>query len=184
MNLLVCNIYMKKRIIYISALVPLLWPLKSLAHCPLCTAGAGAAAVGAAWLGVGQIPIGVFIGAFAIALGLWVSKLIKRQFIPQQKWILAIFSYLTTIFPLTMMLTDVHSIYVSIFGEYGSLFNRVYVFNGFIVGSILGSIIIMASPTLSKKLSVWRKGKLIPYQGMIITFVLLFVVSVITDLSL
>ena len=33
------------------------------AHCPLCAMGAGAAAVGAVWLGISKVVVGLFIGA-------------------------------------------------------------------------------------------------------------------------
>lgn len=48
-------------------------PRATFAHCPLCTIGAGAAAVGAAWLGVSYMVIGVFLGAFGLAIGLWTA---------------------------------------------------------------------------------------------------------------
>jgi hypothetical protein len=173
---------MKNKLIIIPAVVAVLLPKSALAHCPLCTAGAGAAALGAAWLGVGQMPIGIFIGAFAVALGLWVARLIKREYIPHQKWFLSILSYVTIVLPLTPILRDVHSIYVGLGGEYGSMTNRVYMYNDFIVGSVIGAFIIVIAPSLSRRLTDLRGGKLIPYQGMMITFVLLLLSAATAEL--
>ncbi len=155
-----------------------------LAHCPLCTIGAGAAAVGASWLGVGNGAIGVFIGAFAVALGLWVSNMLKKQYIPKQRMTLAVFSFITTILPLSPIMKDYSSIYISLRGEYGSLLNRTYLVPLFLVGSILGGIILLLSPTISKKITKMNKDKTLPYQGLAITFILLFLSSVVIQLWL
>src|SRR3990172_1231972 len=56
--------------------------IKASAHCPLCVLGAGAVATTATFLGVDDIVIGVSIGAFALALGLWISNVVKKKFIP------------------------------------------------------------------------------------------------------
>ena len=52
------------------------------AHCPLCTIGAGAAAAGAVWLGVSKVVVALFIGAFAMSMGMWFPKIIKKKYVP------------------------------------------------------------------------------------------------------
>mgnify|MGYP006929334256 CR=1 FL=1 len=49
------------------------------AHCPLCTIGAGAAAGAAIWLGISKVVVAMFIGAFAMSMGMWFSRIIKKQ---------------------------------------------------------------------------------------------------------
>ena len=167
----------------VISLGSLLFPGVTLAHCPLCTAGAGLVAIGAYWIGVNGITIGVLLGAFAIALGLWVARLIRKKYIPQQNNAVAVFSWLTTIFPLKMLLSDYTSIYLSWGGSYGSLFNRTYPINLFLIGAIIGGLLIYLAPPLNRAITV-RRGKAIPYQGMIVTFVLLIVVSLLTQFLL
>ena len=41
------------------------------AHFPLCTIGAGAAAGAAVWLGVSKVVVALFIGGFAMSMGMW-----------------------------------------------------------------------------------------------------------------
>lgn len=149
------------------------------AHCPLCTIGAGVAATGAAWFGISNIVIGIFIGAFAIALGLWISKLIKKKYVPYQKSLLTIFSFLLTVFPLLPMMKEYTSFSISILGDYGSLLNRTYLINLFLIGSFIGAIIMLLSPIISKKFTKTRGNKKSSYQGIIITFILLIIVSII-----
>ncbi len=139
------------------------------AHCPLCTAGAGVLALSAAKLGVGPMPIGIFLGAFAVALGLWVARLLKRQYLPRQKVLLAVFSFATTIFPLQAVLADNASVYLPFWGEYG----KTFVINLFVVGAVVGGLLILSSPYLSRKLALARGGEMYPFQGMVITLVLL-----------
>lgn len=153
--------------------------IKLLAHCPLCTAGAGAAAAAAALLGVRYGSIGVFMGAFAAALGLWLGKKVKKRFKFQETvlfWII----YLSTLIPLYPLLRgDYTSKYVSLGGEYGSWLNRTYLIDLFIVGAVLGIIIIYISPQISTYLTKIRKEKTLPFQGLFITFLLLIITGVI-----
>ncbi len=162
----------------------LLFPAAAFAHCPLCTAGAGAAAVGAAWLGIGQTSIGIFVGAFSVAMGLWIARLIKKKYIPHQDLLIAIISFVTTVIPLISLMTDAGSVYVGIYGEYGSILHNVYLVNRFFVGSIIGAVILVASPYMSSWIKEKRKGKMIPYQGIAITFLLLSAAALIIEFGL
>ncbi|HLD03614.1 MAG TPA: hypothetical protein VJC17_02465 [Candidatus Dojkabacteria bacterium] len=154
---------------------PLVFIVKAYAHCPLCVIGAGLAATGATFLGVKDIVVGIFIGAFGVSLGLWLSRLITRQFIPRQRLILTAIIFITTILPVMQFMDRYTSIYISWGGDYGSIFNTTYIFNLYFIGTLLGAFIMLVTPFLSKKLSRLRKGKLIPYQGLLITFSLLFI---------
>jgi hypothetical protein len=148
------------------------------AHCPLCTAGAGVLALGAAKLGVGPMPIGIFLGAFAVALGLWVARFLKKQYLPRQKALLGVFSFATTIFPLQAVLADNASVYLPFWGEYG----KTFVINLFVVGAIVGGVLILLSPYLSRKFSLARGGEMYPFQGMVITLVLLISAAAVIGL--
>lgn len=162
------------------SLAGLLFPAAALAHCPLCTAGAGLVAMGAYWLGVNGLTIGVSLGAFAVALGLWIARLIRKKYMPQQDNAIAIFSWLTTLFPLQILLSDYTSIYINWTGPYGSWLNRTYPINLFLVGGAIGGVLIYLTPSVSRTITK-RRGKTLPFQGIIVTFTLLVVVSLITQ---
>jgi hypothetical protein len=174
---------MKKRII-IPMLSLVFLPAVAKAHCPLCTAGAGAAAIGATWLGMSQLGIGIFIGAFAIALGLWVARLIKKKYIPYQDMGIAIFSFATTVFPLFVVMRDVTSVYIGLVGAYGSLLNKVYLLNLFFLGSLMGAGIIFVSPKVSGMFKKKNGKRLFPYQGILVTFAMLIMASLIIEFIL
>lgn len=173
---------MMKRIIFIIGILFLVLPLYyAQAHCPLCTAGAGVAALGAKWLGFSTISIGVFIGAFGIALGLWMSRLIGNRF-PYQSTIFALASLGLTVVPLMPLMPELLPVYVAFGGEYGSLLNRTYVLNGFFVGSLFGGMVMAASPFLSRAFSTLYGSRRFPYQGLSITFTTLALVTIIIEL--
>ncbi|NOZ81349.1 MAG: hypothetical protein GXP63_06790 [DPANN group archaeon] len=156
------------------------------AHCPLCTLGAAAAAGGAAYFGVKSAVIGVFIGAFAVSTGWWVSRLIKKQYIPYQLPALILFSFIATILPMLPMFSgphDVYGWYVSLAGSYGSFLNRTYIINLFLVGSLLGGSVVSVTPWLSKKITEARQGKMIPYQGILLTFGLLLLAGLVLQFT-
>jgi len=152
-----------------------------MAHCPLCVAGAMAAAGGAAYLGVSNIVIGLFIGAFAVSIGFWVSRLIKKKYVPLQTTLLVLLSYFLTILPLISRMEGFYPFYISLFGDYGSLFNRTYLLNLFLIGSIIGGVIVLITPWMSNRITKLR-GKIMPYQGTVLTLSLLIIIGVIMEL--
>ena len=147
------------------------------AHCPLCTAGAGAAAGLAALLGVKYGAIGVFLGGFATALGLWVPRLVKKRYIVWQNAFLFLAVYLSTLLPLIPFTKDYSSWFISWRGDYGSLFNRTYLINWFIVGAVIGSLVVYVAPRLSAALIQLRGGKALKFQGIVLTFLLLAITA-------
>ena len=168
---------MRKQILIASVFLALLID-KVQAHCPLCTMGAAAAAGGAAWLGVSKTVIGLFVGAFAVSTGWWVSRIIKKRYIPFQRAALILFSFITTIWPMMSLMDGFYPLYISLIGSYGSLLNRTYLINLFLVGSLVGGIIVSSTPWMSSKITELRKGKMMPFQGILLTLMLLVVAGV------
>jgi len=163
-------------------LITVFFPKFTLAHCPLCTVGAGALAIFAASIGISSVVIGVMIGGFAVALSTWLAKLPKKQYIPYQYVILATIIFLGTIIPIMPLVKDYGPFYVKIAGQYGSLLHNTYTINLFIVGSILGGIIMIIAPSISRYVIKLRKGNTIPYQGISISLSLLVVTSLVIEI--
>lgn len=171
----------------LPAVFLLLLSLKNtIAHCPLCTAGVAVAAGGALWLGVDLLVIALLIGAFAVSTGWWLSKYIRKQYIPQQKTAIILLSLALTVLPMLALpvFNGITPFHISWFGSYGSLFNRTYLLNTFLLGSILGGTIVCLTPWLSKKISQLRNGKMIPFQGVMLTLLLLIAAGVLLQVTL
>ena len=149
------------------------------AHCPLCTIGTAAAAGGAAYLGVSNAAIGIFIGAFAVSIGWWFGRVIKKQFIPYQKPALIGFSFVTTVWPMMAFLSDIHPLYLSWLGSYGT----TLAIDMFLIGSLIGGIIVSLTPWVSKRITALRNGKMIPFQGILLTLCLLLVAGTIVQIA-
>jgi hypothetical protein len=147
------------------------------AHCPLCTAGAGVLAVLAAYLGVSSIVVGVLIGAFALALGLWISGRIRKKYIRYQKHILSALIFLGTVIPIMPLIQHYGPFYVPFIGEYGT----TYTINLYVFGIIIGALIILAAPLISR-LVTKIISKQLPFQGVSITFTLLVATSILIQL--
>lgn len=165
-----------------GALLGVLRVIPAHAHCPLCTIGAAAAAGGAAYLGVSHLAIGLFVGAFGVSTGWWVSRLIKER-IKYQLPLLVLVSFLLTVIPIAPILNYTYPWYVSIAGDYGWFLHTTYVLNLTWFTSIIGGLIVTVSPTISKKLSALREGKTYPFQGIALTFGLLILSGVILQLA-
>lgn len=153
------------------------------AHCPLCTAGAAVAAGGAVYLGVSKVVVSLFIGAFAMSMGMWFSKVIKKKYVPFQNFLLITAIFLATVLPIMPIMIHTVPYYLSLFGGYGTLFNKTYMINLSLYGSLFGGLIMFVSPSLNKKIKKIRDGKGIPFQGILITFLLLLISGGIIQLS-
>jgi len=151
----------------------------TFAHCPLCTAGILVAASGAAYMGVSKVVISLIVGALSVSIGWWIAKSIKKQYIPLQKPIIILASFLLTVIPIIPTLYQIYPLYISWYGGYGSLLNRTYIINISLITSIFGALIICITPWLSKKITELRKGKHIKYQTMLLTFLLLAIIGLI-----
>ncbi|MBI1936475.1 hypothetical protein HYS31_08665 [Candidatus Woesearchaeota archaeon] len=157
---------------FISALIFAAVAPAAYAHCPLCTAAVGAAAVSAKYYGMDVTIIGLLIGAFGVSTGLWIGLKLKKFFRFQLPLIVAA-SFLLTVIPL--MYIDKSTVYLPLlfFGLAGSLLNKVYWLNKILFGSIIGGIVTTlayASHTAIKKVN----GKvLFPFQGIALTLAFL-----------
>lgn len=160
-----------------------LFAIRAYAHCPLCTAGAGAAALGASYFGVKDAAIGVYIGAFAVALGYWSNKLLKKSHFKYQKEIIVIVIFLSTVIPISWIIQSYIPFYINWAGNYGDVFNRTYIINSLIFGSIFGGVIMVFSPWLSQKIKE-KFHIAIPFQTMIIIFLLLIIAATILQLTI
>lgn len=154
-------------------------PLSAYAHCPLCTAGAGALAIMAAYIGVPAIVISTLLGGAALAMGLWFAKLIKKKFIPYQYHIIAGLIYITTVLPLWPVLKEYKTLYAPFIG-FDKYANKVPV-DIYLVGVILGAVILAVTPFLSKKISSVAGKQLIPFQGIVITMLLLILLPLLIN---
>ncbi len=161
-----------------ASMVGLLAPVAALAHCPLCTAGAGLLAVGAYWIGVKAVTLGALLGAMATAMGLWFGRLVKKQYIPQQRIAITVVSWLLTLLPLRGLFGDYASWYVNWSGDYGTLFNRTYFINLFLLGAVLGTAATVVGPSASRYLTALRQGRHFQFQGMTVTLALVVLLAV------
>jgi hypothetical protein len=77
------------------------------------------------------------------------------------------------------LLSTVTPLHISLAGDYGSVLNRTYIIDLFILGSIVGGAIVSITPWMSKKLTAIRNGKMLHLQGMILTLTMLIIVGTI-----
>jgi hypothetical protein len=170
----------KNYIFIVSVAVSMLLSVQRVsAHCPLCTAGVGAAAVSAKYFGLDASIIGLFIGAFGVSTGLWIGRKLKKQYIKFQLALIVAASFLLTVIPL-MNVVDEH-FYVPVLwaGSVGSIFNSIYSVDKILFGSILGGLTSLAAFWLHLYLKKIRGSVLIPFQGIVFTLLMLFGVGTV-----
>jgi len=166
--------------IAIGTLLMLLGTRSALAHCPLCTIGAGGAALLAAYLGISAAPVGVFVGAFALAIGLWTAKLVKRKFFRGQDLVIGVLSFISVVVPVMPLMDQYASVYIAWMGEYG----RTFVLDKFLVGSLIGAVALYVAPQLSRQVARLRGDRMVPFQGIMITLALLTGLSGVLEVSM
>ena len=151
-----------------------------MAHCPLCVVGAGAAGAAAMWLGVSKVVVTLFLGAFAMSMGMWFARIIKKKYIPLQNFLIVAIIFFTTVLPLMPLFKALGPLYLSFIGDYGT----TYVFNYSLASSFLGGIIVLSTPSISKAITKKRNYKTFPFQGTLLTLALLIIVGILIQISL
>ena len=151
-----------------------------MAHCPLCVVGAGAAGAAAMWLGVSKVVVTLFLGAFAMSMGMWFARIIKKKYIPLQNFLIVAIIFFTTVLPLMPLFKALGPLYLSFIGDYGT----TYVFNYSLASSFLGGIIVLSTPSISKAITKKRNYKTFPFQGTLLTLILLIIVGILIQISL
>ena len=115
-----------------------------------------------------------------MSMGMWFSKILKKEYIKFQRTLIILIVFLTTILPLLPIFSAIGPLYLSFIGEYGS----TYAVNYSLISSFFGGLVVFVSPFLSKKITNFRKGKIIPYQGVALTLSLLILVGILIQFSL
>ncbi len=167
-------------LIFLSSLFLIFLSKSVMAHCPLCTIGAGALGAGAVWLGVSKVVVALFIGAFAMSMGMWFARIIKKKYIPFQKTAIIVVIFLATLLPLMPLFKALGPLYLSFIGDYGT----TYVFNYSLATGFLGGLIVLLMPSISNFISKKRNNKTFPFQGTLLTIILLIIVGIIIQFSL
>ncbi len=136
------------------------------AHCPLCTAATGAAVAVTRFYGVPDSVVGLWIGAFAVSMVLWLNRILKRQYVPFQGELLTIAAILTTVVP--FYFAGLFNISSTIFGIDKLLF-----------GILLGGFLTWLMPVVSRQIKAVNNKVLFPRQTLILSIVVLIVTSVV-----
>lgn len=163
--------------------LPVLLVGTAQAHCPLCSAGAGGGAALASTLGISLVAVGVFVGAFAVATGLWMNSLVDGDYVPYQDTLLVGGIFLSIVVPVFPMMNETVPVYLSLVGEYGSVFNSVYFVNTYLVGVVVGTVVTYSMPAVSGWLSE-RRGSTVPFQGLTLTFLILTLSALLLEVLL
>ena len=172
----------KNKLFFLLFAIPLIIFLSKnvMAHCPLCVVGAGAAGAAAMWLGVNKVVVALFLGAFAMSMGMWFARIIKKKYIPLQNFIIVALIFFTTVLPLMPLFKALGPLYFSFIGDYGT----TYVFNYSLAGSFFGGLIVLSTPSISKAITKKRNYKTFPFQGTLLTLALLIIVGILIQISL
>ena len=172
----------KNKLFFLLFAIPLIIFLSKsvMAHCPLCVVGAGAAGAAAMWLGVSKVVVTLFLGAFAMSMGMWFARIIKKKYIPLQNFLIVALIFFTTVLPLMPLFKALGPLYFSFIGDYGT----TYVFNYSLAGSFFGGLIVLSTPSISKAITKKRNYKTFPFQGTLLTLALLIIVGILIQISL
>ncbi len=145
------------------------------AHCPLCSAAVGAGAVTASYYGFDMSISGLFVGAFAISTGIWVARKIKKSYIPFQSWLIVSGSFLLTVVPLRSLSAESVYLPILLFGDAGTMLNRVYWLDKILFGASIGAVITIIGVKIHESIKASRGRVFFPFQGIAITLGLLLI---------
>jgi len=136
----------------------LLFASNAYAVCPACTVAVGAGVGLSRWLGIDDTVTGLWIGGFLISSSLWFDSYLESRKIkfPRRTFILVLFFYLVTVFPLYFT------------GIVGHPYNKIWGIDKLIFGTGVGSVLFLASIFLDKYLRAKNGGKVFFYYQKVV----------------
>jgi len=138
-----------KKIIFISALTVLVYPMIAFAVCPVCTVAVGTGLGLAEWLGIDDSISGLWIGALIVSMSLWTIKWLDKKGIRFKGRKVSVFAayYLIVVGPLWIK------------GTIGHPLNTVCGVDKLLLGIISGSILFAAGAIFHDYLRRRNGGK-------------------------
>lgn len=146
------------------------------AHCPLCTAAAGTGIGFAKYFGIDLLIFGLWLGFLMLSMSLWWMK---SNYIPlsreknHHQLIIVVIVSLGFLIPFYFagLLQSKHVVVI---------FNRIFIFNRLLLGTILGIAIAWGTYKISRILKERNNGEVyIPFQSIILTTLVLIVLSLL-----
>ena len=134
----------------------------SAAHaiCPICTVAVGAGLEGARQLGVADVIVGIWAGAFALVMIFWTAKFLKRKSVENALWYVFIIATWYSVLALMYLMPGL---------TYGA--NRIWGVDQFLLGIIAGSVVFYMAEKKSNKMIRANGGKSrFKFQKVIIPF--------------
>ncbi len=142
------------------------------AMCPLCTVGAAAGLGIARYYGVDDSVSGIWLGALAVSTGVWLNKIVKKRVrfarAPVQDAVVTTVLIAATILPFYL---------AGFFNGMPGMSDTFLGVNKLVIGTVVGGAIMFAGTPISNYVKRAR-GRVFPYQTMIIIFTLLAVTSI------
>lgn len=151
-----------------------------LAHCPLCTAAAGAGVAVARFYGVDDSIVGLLLGAVIVSSALWFGKWMKKKDygIKIPGFILVIASFLIFAVPFYYAGLITNFDMVKSMPEHHSMLGLgVFGIDKLLFGMILGSLVIWGVFSFSDHITKKRGKRLLDYQGLIFMLAVLVIFS-------
>ncbi len=143
------------------------------AHCPLCAGAVGMVAASAKYYGLDASIVGLFGGAFGIATGLMFAQKMKREYLRFQFPAIVLASFILTVIPLLLIKSEDVVLPLRLFGETGSMFNKIYWMDKLVFGALISLPVSILAFWLHNYVKKANGRVLFPYQGIVFTLVLL-----------
>lgn len=143
------------------------------AHCPLCAGAVGMVAASAKYYGLDASIVGLFGGAFAVSTGVFFAQKVKKQYIRLQFPAIVLASFILTVIPLLLIKSEDMVLPLRLFGETGSVLNRVYWMDKLVFGALIALPVTLLAFWLHDYTKKVRGRVLFPYQGIVFTLAVL-----------
>ncbi len=143
------------------------------AMCPLCVAGAAIGLSVARYYGVDDLVVGLWLGALAVSTAVWINNVINKKtkvkIVPLQGFFVITVLIAATIMPFY---------FAGFFKGMPNMVDTVFGINRLVVGSLIGGIVTFAGSPVSNVIKK-KRGKVFPYQTIILTLLVLVVLSLL-----
>jgi len=140
------------------------------AVCPLCVVAVGGGLGFSRWFGVDDLVSSIWIGALLVALSVWTIIWLEKK-----GWAFKYYKTITSVAYYALVLIPLYY-----YGIIGFPLNKIFGIDKIILGTILGTVIFLASMVFNSFLKKKNQGKqFFSYQKVILPFIILLIASFI-----
>lgn len=108
--------------------------------------------------------VGVLVGAFGLALGIFIARVLPERYIPRQTQVFGLIAFLAIVVPFRYFVSGFNPVYIPI-----SISGNLYLLEKFFLGAFLGGAVLIVAPLICRLLMSIGSSKESPLLDLVLS---------------